>query len=257
VNLEETISSIESCATIEELRLVLQQIAGRYGFAGFNFLDVGRAADQKPYYFGTSGKQWESDYIANNFAAVDPCLHIARTSNLPFRWDQLQLPKHKTGRKSGAIKTMEAARDHGFTDGIVIPHHFVDQNANTYSALVVFFWKDPISKLIFKLKEQHAYLHIIVIYWINRLIYLKSMQRDERDQLKASSPKYPSTLLTDRESDALSWAARGKTNSETAEILNISEQTIEFHIRNASRKLSATNKTQAVAIALTLGLILI
>ena len=257
MNLEETISSIESCATIEELRRVLHDISGLYGFAAFNFLDIGRAADQKPYYFGTSGKQWESDYIANNFAAVDPCLHLARTSNLPFRWDQLQLPKHKTGRKSGAVKTMEAARDHGFTDEIVIPHHFVDKNANTYSALVVFFWKDPISKLIFKLKEQHAYLHIIVIYWINRLIYIKSMQTDERETLKASSPKYPSTLLTDRETDALSWAARGKTNSETAEILNISEQTIEFHIRNASRKLSATNKTQAVAIALTLGLILI
>jgi DNA-binding CsgD family transcriptional regulator len=99
-------------------------------------------------------------------------------------------------------------------------------------------------------------LHIIVIYWINRLIYLKSMQ-DEREPLKPSGPKYPSTLLTDRETDALSWAARGKTNSETAEILSVSDQTIEFHIRNASRKLSATNKTQAVAIALTLGLILI
>jgi len=49
VNLEETISSIESCATIDELRLVLQQIAGRYGFAGFNFLDIGRAGTKSRF----------------------------------------------------------------------------------------------------------------------------------------------------------------------------------------------------------------
>jgi len=257
VNLEEAISSIESCATVEQLQLVLHDISGRHGFAGFNFLDIGCAADQKPFYFGTSGKRWESDYVANNFVTVDPCLHIARTSNLPFRWDQLQLQKHKTGRKSGALRTMEAALDHGFTDGIVIPHHFVDSNANTYSALVVFFWKDPVHKLLCKLQEQYTYLHIIVIYWINRLIYLKNAERHERITLKPSRHQFPTAFLTDREKDALSWAARGKTNSETADILSISEQTVEFHVRNASRKLNATNKTQAVAIALTLGLILI
>jgi len=144
---------------------------------------------------------------------------------------------------------MEAAMDHGFTDGIVIPHHFVDKNANTYSALVVFFWKDPISKLIFKLKEQHAYLHIIVIYWINASFTSKHAGRRERSSRAAQNIL---DLLTDRRPTPCLGGAR-ENNSETAEILSVSDQTIEFHIRNASRKLSATNKTQAVAIALTLG----
>lgn len=257
MNLQEALSSIESCATIEQLRLVLHDISSRLGFAGFNFLDIGRAADQNPFYLGTSGERWEDSYLSNKFINVDPCLDAARSSNIPFRWDQLSIKKYIRGRKSGALKTMEAALDHGFTNGVVVPHHFVDLNANAYSALVVFFWKNVANKLKSKFDDQHSHLHIIVIYWVNRLIALRNEEKRNKVSLKASSIQCPAVLLTDREKDALSWAARGKTNSEAAQILGISEQTVEFHIRNASRKLAATNKTQAVAVALTQGSILI
>jgi DNA-binding CsgD family transcriptional regulator len=53
----------------------------------------------------------------------------------------------------------------------------------------------------------------------------------------------------------LGWAARGKTTSETAEILKISDETVEGHIRKAMKKLSAANKTQAVVKAIYLGLV--
>jgi DNA-binding CsgD family transcriptional regulator len=65
----------------------------------------------------------------------------------------------------------------------------------------------------------------------------------------------PSITLTDRERDMLAWAARGKTVADTAGILKISEETVETHIRNAMRKLDATNKTHAVAKAIYLSLI--
>ena len=51
------------------------------------------------------------------------------------------------------------------------------------------------------------------------------------------------------------WAGRVKTTSTTADILKISEETVETHVRNAIRKLGATNKTHAVAKAIYLGLI--
>ncbi len=255
MTLEETISSIECSATIAELQNVLHDVAARYGFSGFNFLDIGRATDQRPFYFGTSGKQWEEEYANNNFISVDPCLRAARISNVPFRWDEIELQNYGTGRKRGAARTMEAALEHGFTDGVVIPHHFVDIKGISYSAVVVFFWKDAVSKLIFRFEELHTDLHIIVIYWINKLISLRKARGAQATILKPRQNYSLSASLTDREQDILSWAARGKTNSETAEILTIAEQTVEFHLRNASRKLDAINKTHAVALALTLGLI--
>jgi DNA-binding CsgD family transcriptional regulator len=61
--------------------------------------------------------------------------------------------------------------------------------------------------------------------------------------------------LTSREHDVMEWAANGKTAAETATILGISERTVEFHVANAVARLGATNKTQAVALAVTAGLI--
>ena len=57
-------------------------------------------------------------------------------------------------------------------------------------------------------------------------------------------------LITQRECECLSWAALGKTASEIAEILSVSEHTIHFHTKNAINKLDAANKTHAVVIAL-------
>ena len=61
--------------------------------------------------------------------------------------------------------------------------------------------------------------------------------------------------LTTREKECLSWTARGKTSWEISVILSISESTATFHLRNAAIKLKASNRTHAVAKALSSGLI--
>jgi DNA-binding CsgD family transcriptional regulator len=62
-------------------------------------------------------------------------------------------------------------------------------------------------------------------------------------------------LLTPREQDVLQWLAKGKNTWEVSMILNISERTVKFDITNITRKLDATCRTHAVAIALVQGLI--
>jgi DNA-binding CsgD family transcriptional regulator len=61
--------------------------------------------------------------------------------------------------------------------------------------------------------------------------------------------------LSERESACLHWAATGKTSWETAAILGVSERTVNFHLQNACRKLSARNRRAAVVTALALGLL--
>lgn len=61
--------------------------------------------------------------------------------------------------------------------------------------------------------------------------------------------------LTVRELEALHWAANGKTSSEIASILSLSEHTVNTYINNAIRKLDCVNRTQLVAKALRLHLI--
>jgi LuxR family quorum-sensing system transcriptional regulator CciR len=61
--------------------------------------------------------------------------------------------------------------------------------------------------------------------------------------------------LTERERECLSWSAQGKSAWATSMILGVSENTVNFHLKSAMRKLGTTNRVQAVAIAVRAGLI--
>lgn len=65
----------------------------------------------------------------------------------------------------------------------------------------------------------------------------------------------PAADLSDREIDVLRWTAEGKTSAEVADILNISERTVNFHINSVVAKLGACNKTSAAVRAAMLGLL--
>jgi LuxR family transcriptional regulator, quorum-sensing system regulator BjaR1 len=68
-------------------------------------------------------------------------------------------------------------------------------------------------------------------------------------------PARPRRVLTARDRDVLAWAAHGKSTLEIAEVLGISTRSVEEHVRHACRRLGASNRTAAVAIAMRDGLI--
>lgn len=61
--------------------------------------------------------------------------------------------------------------------------------------------------------------------------------------------------LSERELSVLTWLKHGKTSWEVATILDITENTVNFHIKNIKSKLNATNRQHAVAIAIAKNLI--
>ncbi|HKG23089.1 MAG TPA: response regulator transcription factor [Blastocatellia bacterium] len=61
--------------------------------------------------------------------------------------------------------------------------------------------------------------------------------------------------LTPREIDVLRHIAGGNRNRDIAERLFISEETVKVHIKHIMEKLGASDRTQAVAIALRRGII--
>jgi DNA-binding NarL/FixJ family response regulator len=61
--------------------------------------------------------------------------------------------------------------------------------------------------------------------------------------------------LTPRELDVLRHVVGGNRNREIAQKLFISEETVKVHIKHIMEKLGASDRTQAVAIALRRGII--
>jgi DNA-binding NarL/FixJ family response regulator len=61
--------------------------------------------------------------------------------------------------------------------------------------------------------------------------------------------------LADREVECLTWAARGKTSAEIAQIIGTSKRNVDFHVETACRKLNVATRVQAAVKAATGGLI--
>lgn len=59
--------------------------------------------------------------------------------------------------------------------------------------------------------------------------------------------------LSQREAGVLRLLMSGKTNKEIGRDLDLQEVTVKVHLRNVYRKIKATNRTDAVRIALTQG----
>lgn len=61
--------------------------------------------------------------------------------------------------------------------------------------------------------------------------------------------------LSDREKDVLRLVAEGMTNRDIGGRLNLSENTIKYHLKNIMQKLHLKNRAQAVAFALQSGML--
>jgi LuxR family quorum-sensing system transcriptional regulator CciR len=61
--------------------------------------------------------------------------------------------------------------------------------------------------------------------------------------------------LTQRERECLLWTARGKSASVISIILGLSENTVNFYVKNAMKKLGTTNRVIAVVLAVRSGVI--
>lgn len=93
-------------------------------------------------------------------------------------------------------------------------------------------------------------------------VYLR-VQSTERElgglplRVRASSPAESAQRwqLTDRERQVLYWVREGKSNVQIAELLEISALTVKNHMQKILRKMGATNRAQAVSMAINANLL--
>lgn len=74
----------------------------------------------------------------------------------------------------------------------------------------------------------------------------------DRDAAGAASP---TITLTDKEREALTWSAHGKTSWEIAKISGCSESAVNFHFNNIRNKFNVHTRREALIEAYKLDLI--
>ncbi len=94
--------------------------------------------------------------------------------------------------------------------------------------------------------------------YVRKPVDFEMLQTIIAARLRGAAPLVPGSTsgpLSDREREALTWAARGKTREEIGHIMNITKRTVEFHLDNAQIKLGVKTRIEAAVRATIQGLI--
>lgn len=214
----------------------ISELARDYGFSTYilaTFTGPGSLAD--PYILSSDwNEEWQDRYFSKDYVLDDPVVARALTSFLPFRWGDT---KSDPGVSDRGKQILEEARSFDMKDGVFIPVH----GPGGFEGTLVFGGEDADVG-----SEDLKALHLAGIYAY-------------RHVLELAKPKIPAlnreTVLTTRETECIKWSAVGKTSSDIAELLGISRHTVDWYLKEATRKLGAANRTHAVVEAFRNGLI--
>ena len=181
--------------------------------------------------FSNCNPDWIENYRLNKLASKDPILYLAMQQNSPVVWSAIeQYEKLPIGAKM----VMEKAREFGLMNGISFPLRGPHGEFGVFS-----FITDQMDTNVEKYKAHLVMMANIVFDTALRITYGK----------REKSP------LTEREIECLFWCGEGKTSADAAMILGIAEPTVNFHLKNAVKKLGATNRSNAILIAGMAGLL--
>ena len=163
------------------------------------------------------------------YPAVDPRIIRARQSSEPFIWNEAlfsEVPELWADLQARGIQ-------HGWSQSTLHEPGGIGMLSLCRST--------PIT-------EQDLHIRLQHMQWLALLAH-KAFSKLIRARIASNAPS-----LTERELEVLRWTADGKSAQDIAEILLLSKNTVDFHIRNSINKLDVPNKTAAVVRAVLLGL---
>lgn len=239
-NYEEYIRIAAQITTTHSKEILLNQlqfITNALGFdnyvLGIEVLDShGKAAHHT---LGNYPEAWVKKYAENNFATFDPTVLHCQKSTVPIFWSE------RTFADPKCLSLFEEAKSYGLDSGVSVSAH----------------GRRGVKSMI---SMSNAHQHRYTLGEINNLKSIATVLI-ACAHLTVERILLPSLItpigghLTKQERECLAWVASGKTAWEIGKIINISESTVVFHIKNVLEKLGAANRQQAVALGIRAGLI--
>ena len=232
------VEAAEAASTLEELDGCLRQTFASFGVPNYTLAAMldspnGGARQFTPLTHGVTA-DWSQHYRDAGCFNFDAAVHRALQSDKPFAWSEIEaqrLPK-ASARLFGEIR--EAMPIDG---GLVVPVH--DEKGFAGVASLMCEDADPHPEFIYALK-------LVSLFGIERAKHL----------LGVTSP-VAACPLSQRQREILTYAALGKSEADTGDILGIAATTVREHFIKIRALMNVRTKVQAVAIAVQRGWIAI
>lgn len=222
--------SLASCGTQDEIKGVCGEFAQSLGFEHFIYGAYFPLVENIVILNGFPDP-WREHYDSAGYMYSDPTVKHCSVNTSAIEWSQLAVAKGRRGTAEREV--MGEAMVYGLRQGVSLPVHGPGaewgmmslSSPERYSATMV---QDTRFHTQFIAQAAHEALKRVV---------------------NGDGTAARESQLTARECECLQWTANGKTAWEISKILNLSESTVTFHLKNAINKMEVTNRPQAVAKA--------
>jgi DNA-binding CsgD family transcriptional regulator len=178
----------------------------------------------------TYPEAWSQHYFENGYLAIDPIVLLTPVARRAYWWNDLRglTPQQKN--------IFHEAGEFGLRNGLCVPIH--GPMGSVFAVSMAMSQKDkPAPGTDQKLTVLSTQMHTALLALL------------DQSQEGFCTP----IQLSDRERECLLWSARGKSSWDIGEVLHISDNTVNFHIKSAMKKLKASSRIMAITKAVRMG----
>ncbi len=215
---------------------VVKATASKLGFdyCAYGMQSPLSIAEPKTIMLNNYPEAWQKRYVKQQYVRVDPTVQHCMLSLQPLIWSS------QSANTQSQKDFWEEARSYGLNVGWAqSSRDFI----GTRGMLTLARSTDQLSE-----KEQKA--QYTNMFWLSQTVH-SSIAKIVNETEFAQFNLY----LTNREKEVLRWTAEGKTSAEIAQILGVTERTVNFHLGNSMQKLNVNNKISAAIRAVMLGIL--
>ena len=183
---------------------------------------------------------WVRRYDQNSYIEVDPRATDAILHTTPMLWDRHTFPSTRRQRAF-----FDDAAEYGVCSGVAIGLRDANQ------AMAGFYLSSARPKIDDAERARFQQIEgdiLLLAHFIHGVLAANIVGKG----LPAPSM---GAALSPRERECLQLAAKGLSSSQIAETLAIGERTVHFHVGNLLSKLGVANRHEAIAKAVSIGLI--
>lgn len=214
------------------IRQATKAFAISIGFERFAYLQV-EGKDIKT--LNNYGQPWEEEYLEKEFSTLDPVVIEGKRRMKPFSWSADDWP----ARGSTDLRRFrDAAILHGIRSGMTIPV----PGSYGSTIMLTFASADARSTTSASLSPEGAVQAALMIHCRLRF-------------LAAGKLIVPTRVFSSKEAVCVTWSAKGKKAHEIADIMQISERTVQHYLDSARQKLDAQTVQHLTAMAALRGMV--
>ncbi len=221
------------------------ECAHAFGFDSLMYgicLDPRPSAKSRQFVYTSLSDAWVQRYSACDYIDIDPRVRQVAKTSLPVVWDQSTWRGHSVD----IDRFLDDCLTTGVASGISLPIRDIG-NRPTLLALSSATRVNSQERLRVIMKDMAAVL--LFAQYLHEVVMLPSVE-------KIVGQREPIPTLSRRECECLSLGARGFGSADIATCMSITPRTVQMYFDNARTKLGASNRQEAVALAIKHGLII-